>query len=149
MLPTDVAVHQGLWYGLTKKARTFPKPWIKGTDYDLSFESLRSSILDSANFLHHKNCRMRFFIEVDASDAGWGACAYQMVHPWMGHPDEEGRGRQGGTGPRKVIQWTSKAWTAFELKLPVFVGVAGKVISFREIQESHRDQHCSWNHLVH
>jgi hypothetical protein len=63
---------------------------------------------------------MRLFIEVDASDAGWGACAYQMVHPWTGHPEEEGRGRQGDTGPRKVIQWTSKAWTAFELKLPVF-----------------------------
>ncbi len=84
-------------HGLTKKSRAFPKPWIKGTDYDLSFESLRSSILDSSNFLHHKNCRERLFIEVDASDAGWGACAYQMVH-----------------------QWTSKAWTAFELKLPVF-----------------------------
>ncbi len=26
--------------GLTKKARPFPKPWIKGEDYDLSFESL-------------------------------------------------------------------------------------------------------------
>jgi hypothetical protein len=63
---------------------------------------------------------MRLSIEVDASDAGWGACAYQMVHPWTGHPDEEGRGRQGDTGSRKVIQWTSKAWTAFELKLPVF-----------------------------
>ncbi len=43
-----------------------------------------------------------------------------MVHPWTGHPDEEGRGRQGDTGPWKVIQWTSKAWTAFELKLAVF-----------------------------
>jgi hypothetical protein len=60
------------------------------------------------------------FIEVDASDAGLGACAYQKVHPWLGHPEEEGRGRQGDTGPRKVIQWTSKAWTAFELKFPVF-----------------------------
>ena len=63
---------------------------------------------------------MRLFIQVDASDAGWGACVYQMVNPWAGHPEEEGRGRQGDTGPRKVIQWTSKAWTAFELKLPVF-----------------------------
>jgi hypothetical protein len=96
------------------------KPWIKGTDYDLSFESLRSSILDSANFLHHKDNRERLFREVDASDAGWEACAYQMVRPWKGHPDEEGRGRQGDTRPRKAIQWTSKAWTAFELKLPVF-----------------------------
>ncbi len=32
----------------------------------------------------------------------------------------EGRGRQEHTGPRQVIQWTSKAWTSFELKLPVF-----------------------------
>ena len=32
----------------------------------------------------------------------------------------EGRGRQKDTGPRQVIQWTSKAWTPFELKLPVF-----------------------------
>ena len=92
----------------------------KGEDYDLSFNSLRSAILDSKNFLHHKDCTARLFIEVDASDAGWGACAYQMVEPWTGGPAEEGRGRQGDTGARKVILWTSKAWTAFELKLPVF-----------------------------
>ena len=107
-------------HGLTKKARAFPKPWIKGEDYDLSFNSLRSAILDSTNFLHHKDCTARLFIEVDASDAGWGACAYQMVEPWTGDPADEGRARQGDTGARKVIQWTSKAWTAFELKLPVF-----------------------------
>jgi hypothetical protein len=107
-------------HGLTKKARSFPKPWIKGEDYDLSFNLLRSAILDSTNFLHHKDCTARLFIEVHASDAGWGACAYQMVEPWTGDPADEGRGRQGDTGARKVIQWTSKAWTAFELKLPVF-----------------------------
>jgi hypothetical protein len=107
-------------HGLIKKARPPPKPWVKGEDYDLSFESLRSAILDSANFLHHKDCTKRLFIEVDASDAGWGACAYQMVSPWTGDPEEEGRGRQGDTSARMVIQWTSKAWTAFELKLPVF-----------------------------
>jgi hypothetical protein len=107
-------------HGLTKKARAFPKPLIKGEDYDLSFNSLRSAILDSTNFLHHKDCNARLFIEVDASDAGWGACAYQMVEPWTGDHTDEGRGRQGDTGAGKVIQWTSKAWTAFELKLPVF-----------------------------
>ena len=89
----DYGITAAPLHGLTKKARAFPKPWIKGTDYDLSFESLRSSILDLANFLHHKDCRSRLFIEVDASDAGWGACAYQMVHSWTGPPDEEGRGR--------------------------------------------------------
>jgi hypothetical protein len=77
----DYGITAAPLHELTKKARAFPKPWIKGTDYDLSLESLRSSTLDSANFLHHKNCRMRLFIEVYASDAEWGACAYQMVHP--------------------------------------------------------------------
>ncbi len=80
-------------HGLTKKARAFPKPWIKGDDYDLSFESLRSSILDSRNFLHHKNSNERLFIEVDASDSGWGSCVYQMVERWKGDPADEGRGR--------------------------------------------------------
>jgi hypothetical protein len=37
-------------HGLTKKVRAFPKPWIKGEDYDLSFESLRSSILEFEEF---------------------------------------------------------------------------------------------------
>jgi tRNA A37 threonylcarbamoyltransferase TsaD len=54
---------------LTKEARDFPKPWFKGEDYDLSFESLRSSILNSANFFHHKESVMRLVIEVDLSDA--------------------------------------------------------------------------------
>ncbi len=50
-----------------------------------------------------------------------GEHAYQMVLLWTGDPEEEGKeGRQGHTGARRVIQWTSKAWTAFELKLPVF-----------------------------
>jgi hypothetical protein len=40
-------------------------------------------------------------------------------HTMAGDP-EEGRGRQGDTRTRMVIQWTSKAWTAFELKHPVF-----------------------------
>jgi hypothetical protein len=43
-----------------------------------------------------------------------------MVDRWKGDPADEGRGRQGDTGARKVIEWISKAWTAFELNLPVF-----------------------------
>jgi hypothetical protein len=64
---------------------------IKGEDYDLSFNSLRSTILDSTNFLHHKDSTARLFIEVDANDAGWDACAYRMVEPWTGDPVDEGR----------------------------------------------------------
>jgi hypothetical protein len=32
-------------------------------------------------------------IEVDASDVGWGACAYQLVEIWKGNPEDEGRAR--------------------------------------------------------
>ncbi len=57
----------------------------------------------------NKNSNERLFIEVDASDSGWGSCAYQMVDRWKGEPADEGRGRQGDTRARKVIEWVSKA----------------------------------------
>ncbi len=60
------------------------------------------------------------FIEVDASDVGWGACAYQMVKIWTGDPAGQARGRVNDTGRRKIIEWISKAWNEHELKLPVF-----------------------------
>ena len=60
------------------------------------------------------------FIEVDASDVGWGACAYQMDLPWTGDPLEQARGRVNDVGKRKIIEWISKSWTEHELKLPVF-----------------------------
>jgi hypothetical protein len=59
-------------------------------------------------------------IEVDASDVGWGACAYQMYKPWDGNPEDEARGRINDTGRRKIIEWISKSWNEHELKLPVF-----------------------------
>ncbi len=62
----------------------------------------------------------RLFLEVDASDVGWGACAYQMLIPYIGELCDEGRMRIGDTGPRQIIQWISKAWTGHELMLPVF-----------------------------
>jgi hypothetical protein len=107
-------------HALTKKAVTFPKPWKEGGDYSKAFLELKAAILDSENFLHHKDPVKRLFIKVDASDSGWGACTYQLVEKWNGDPSAEGMRRQEDTGPRQVIQWTSKAWTPFELKLPVF-----------------------------
>ncbi len=68
----------------------------------LSFDSLRSSILDSANLVHHMDSAMRLVIEDDVGDAEQGACAHQMVQPWMDDPEDEGRGRQGDTSARKV-----------------------------------------------
>jgi hypothetical protein len=43
-----------------------------------------------------------------------------MVERWKGDPADKGRGKQRDTGARKVIEWISKAWTVFELNLPVF-----------------------------
>ena len=49
------------------------------------------------------------FIEVDASDVGWGACAYQMHKRWEGDPNDEARGRINDMGQRKIIEWISKS----------------------------------------
>jgi hypothetical protein len=76
--------------------------------------------LDGKLYLHHKDKTKRLFMEVDACDVGWGACAYQMLEAWLGPPEEEGRMRVGDTGVRLIIIWISKGWTIHELKLPVF-----------------------------
>jgi hypothetical protein len=60
------------------------------------------------------------FIEVDASDVGWGACSYQMYKRWEGDPSDEARGRINDMGQRKIIEWISKSRNEHELKLPVF-----------------------------
>jgi hypothetical protein len=65
-------------HNLTKKATTFPKPWLEGSVYDIAFHRLRAILLDTSLYLHHKNPNEMLLIEVDASDVGWGACAYQM-----------------------------------------------------------------------
>ena len=93
----------------------FPNPWVKGSPYDVAFHGLKSALLDGSNFLYNKDALKRLFIEVDASDAGWGACAYQMKEPFDGNLDDEGRARENDKGPRQVIYWISKAWTEHEL----------------------------------
>ena len=107
-------------HNLTKKATIFPKPWLEGSDYDTSFHRLKAILLDTNLYLHHKNPDEMLFIEVDASDVGWGACAYQMYKRWEGDPNDEARGRINDMGQRKIIEWISKSWNEHELKLPVF-----------------------------
>ena len=107
-------------HNITKKGVKGPPPWIKGSDYDNAFHKLKAIIKNTKLYLHHKDALRRLFLEVDASDVGWGACAYQMLIPYIGELCDEGRMRIGDTGPRQIIQWISKAWTAHELTLPVF-----------------------------
>jgi hypothetical protein len=126
MLSTIQPVYQRLWrnslplHNITKKGSKGPPTCIKGTDYDLAFLKLKALITDTKLYLHHKDALIRLFLEVDASDVGWEACAYQMLFPYDGDQSEEGRMRIRNAGPRNIIQWTSKAWTAHELTLPVF-----------------------------
>ncbi len=96
-------------HNITKKGVKGPPPWIKGSDYDLAFLKLKAIIADTKLYLHHKDATRRLFLEVDASDVGWGACAYQMLKAFLGDLSEEGRMRIGDTGPRQIIQWVSKA----------------------------------------
>ena len=122
-------------HDITKKGAKGPPPWIKGTDYDIAFLRLKVLILDGKLYLHHKDKLKRLFIEVDASDVGWGACAYQMKEPWTGDPAEEGRMRIGDTGERLVIQWISKGWTTHELQLPVFYREAlGRLLALEKFR---------------
>jgi hypothetical protein len=107
-------------HNITKKGAKGPPPWIKGSDYDLAFVKLKAIIADSRLYLHHKDKLRRLFLEVDASDVGWGACAYQMLVAFEGDPKDEGRMRIGDTDQRQIIQWISKGWTEHELTLPVF-----------------------------
>jgi hypothetical protein len=90
-------------HDITKKGANGPPPWIKGTAYDLSFVRLKTLILDGKLYLHHKDKTKRLFMEVDACDDGWGACAYQMLEAWLGPPEEEGRMKVGDTGVRLII----------------------------------------------
>ncbi len=50
-------------------------------------------------YLHHKDPSKILNIEVDASDVGWGACAYQRRNPFEEDPKDEARMRVGDTGP--------------------------------------------------
>jgi hypothetical protein len=107
-------------HNITKKGVKGPPPWIRRSDYDIAFHKLKAIISNTKLYLHNKDALRRLFLEVDASDVGWVACAYQMVKAYLGEPSEEGRMRIGDTSPRQIIQWISKAWTAHELTLPVF-----------------------------
>ena len=103
---------------LTRKSMVFPKPWITGADYDIAFHTLKTAMLDGTNYSWNKDPAKHLFLEVDASDVGWGCCAFQFATPYT--TDNEDQERLTDTSKRRVIEWISKAWTTDQLKLPVF-----------------------------
>ena len=63
---------------------------------------------------------MHLYLEVDSSDDGWSADAYQFT---MDHPidAEAGKANTFSKNPKRIINWISKAWTPYEKQsLPIF-----------------------------
>ncbi len=77
--PNSVRIIAKPLHNITKKGVKYPPPWIAGSDYDVAFLRLKAIILDTKLFLHNKDNNKRLFVEVDASDVGWDACAYQLA----------------------------------------------------------------------
>ncbi len=100
---------------------------------------MNALITDTKLYLHQKK-RSKGCSLVDASDVGWGACAYPMPGIYEGNPNEEGRMRINDLGLRNIIQWISRAWTTYELTLPVFYREAlGRILcleKFRNLIET-------------
>jgi hypothetical protein len=66
---------------LTRKGEIFPSGsrWIPGSDYDMAFHHVRNLILDCPLYIWNKDNSKHLFLEVDSSDEGCGACAYQYA----------------------------------------------------------------------
>jgi transposase InsO family protein len=76
--------------------------------------------LDRPLYIWNKDNTKHLFIEVDSSDEGWGACAYQYADS-APPGEDEGKHFLLSKRPKRIIQWISKAWTPYEKKsLPIF-----------------------------
>jgi hypothetical protein len=86
----------------------------------MAFHLVRSLILDRPLYIWNKDNTKHLFIEVDSSDEGWGACAYQYANS-APPGEDEGKHLLPTKRPKRIIQWISKAWTPYERKsLPIF-----------------------------
>ena len=125
---------------LTRDKEPFPKPWLEGTDYDIAFHRIKTMMLDGTRFLWNKDSSKRLFIEVDACNEGWGACAYQFEDGPPEGIEDEGRYRLHSKEYRRVVSWVSKAWSDYERELPVFYREAlGRLLTlehFRNLIET-------------
>jgi hypothetical protein len=109
-------------HALTKKDRAFPtgSKWIPGSDYDLAYHHVKSLILDRPLCLWNKNNEEHLFFEVNSSDDGWRACAFQYADK-ASPGEDEGKHHLRSKKPKRIIAWISNAWTTYEKKsLPIF-----------------------------
>jgi hypothetical protein len=137
-------------HALTKGASIFPKPWLKGAPYDLSFHRLKAAMLDPARFLWNKVPTKRLFVECDASDLGFGAAAFQFPLGQFSHQPEEGRLRLTDREHKRIVEWISKAWSTDQLKLPrILQRVPSPAHHTREVSQPYRIQHRRRHHSLH
>ncbi len=75
-------------------------------------------ILDGPLYLWTKDNKKHLYLEVDDSDDGWGACAYQFA---MDHPidAEAGKANMFSKNPKRIINWISKVWITYDVLLIV------------------------------
>ena len=107
---------------LTRKDQHFPirSKWIQESKYDIAYHHIKSMILDRPSYLWNKDNKKHLYLEVDSSDDGWSAGAYQFT---MDHPidAEAGKANTFSKNPKRIINWISKAWTPYEKQsLPIF-----------------------------
>jgi hypothetical protein len=71
-------------------------------------------------YIWNKDNSKHLFQEVDSSDEGWGACAYQYANS-APEGEDEGKHFLLSKKPKRIIQWITKVWTPCEKKsLPIF-----------------------------
>jgi hypothetical protein len=105
---------------LTRKDQHLPirSKWIQESNYDIAYHHIKSMILDGPLYLWTKDNKKHLYLEVDDSDDGWGACAYQFA---MDHPidAEAGKANMFSKNPKRIINWISKVWITYDVLLIV------------------------------
>jgi hypothetical protein len=106
---------------LAHKGIVFPTgdKWIHGTDYDIAYHMIKAMMTDTPLCLWNKVPGKHLFIEVDSCNEGWGAVIYQHAKN-APKGEEPGRHFLFGKEPKRIIQWISKAWSAWDQHLPCF-----------------------------
>ena len=106
---------------LTRKGIIFPSgdKWIRGTDYDIAYHYVKAMMVNTPLYLWNKVPGKHLFIEVDSCNEGWGAVIYQHAKK-APEGEEPGRHFLFSKEPKRIIQWISKAWSAWDQHLPCF-----------------------------
>ncbi len=97
-------------------------PWVQGADYDVAIHRIKAMLLGTQLYLHHKDHTKKIFLEVDASDVGWGGCTYQMKEAFKGDPKDEARVRISYNVPGMLFNGSVRLGLSMNLNCRSFIG---------------------------